>query len=105
MAQSERKFLENKWEQGVDEVIAYKVDTSIWPGTGDPASVVVKLFQMPAYTDVSSSNLSGTNSVSGDEITTKFVEGLSEGILYRLEVQWVKSGNTLEAYGLIIGKQ
>lgn len=105
MAQSERKFLEREWEQGVDEIIAYQVDTSLWPGTGDPASVVVKLYQMPAYTDVSSTNLTGSNSVSGDIITTEFVTSLSEGVQYRLEVKWVKSGNTLEAYGFIRAKQ
>lgn len=105
MAVSERKFLEGKWEQGIEEVVSYLVDTSIWPGTGDPTSVEVKLFQMPAYTDVSGTNLTGASSVSGDEISTKFVEGLSEGVQYRLEVKWVKSGNTLEAYGYILAKK
>ena len=95
-----RRFIEDQLAQGVDERIAYILDTSNWPGTGDPTSVVV-LIKDENNEDASGTHLSGSTTVSGDNITTPTVVALVKDTKYRLEVQWVKSGNTLEAYGFI----
>lgn len=97
-----RKFKESPMEQGEDEKFAYKLDTSNWPGTGDPTSPVV-VIKDADLEDVSGTHLSGSTSVSGDIITTPLVVVLVPTVTYRFEIKWVKSGNTLEAYGPITG--
>jgi hypothetical protein len=52
-------------------------------------------------TDVTSTVLSGTASASGDVITCPVMQSLTAGKLYRLEIQFVTGGNTLEAYAII----
>lgn len=97
-----RKFKESPRSQGEDERFAYEVDTTPWGGYDSDAANVLK----DQYdNDVSSTNLSGSPSVSGNVITTSVVIDLVPGIKYRLEVKWVYSGNTFEAYGWIIGEE
>ena len=97
-----RQVKESPLFQGKNEVIAYELTTTPWGGT--PADVAVSLFDQDG-TDVSSTKLSGSNSVDTDVITTKLVSGLSAGAWYRLEIQWTYSGNTLEAYAIIYGEE
>ena len=101
----EREFLESPWEQGEDEIIAYIVDISTWPGTGAITGIVVVL-KDEAGADVSATKLTGSNSSSdvANTITTKQVMLLAPGVEYRLEVMWVRSGNTLEGWGAIRGR-
>jgi len=100
---SNRKFKNTPMYQGVDERVSYTVDTGLWPGTGDPTSMVVKLYDETGA-DVSATKLSGSASNAGAIISTPLVILLAAGASYRLEVQWVKSGNTYEAYGNLIGE-
>jgi len=96
-----RKFKNTPIDQGEDEVIVYLVDTSKWPGTGDPTDVSVVIKDRDG-TDQSATNLSGNAAVDGNEIATPAVSGLVRGgSPYRLEVQWVKQSNTLEGWGPI----
>lgn len=97
-----REFKNSPHKQGEDEQVLYTVDTTPWGGYTSGAACVLK----DQYgNDVSSTNLSGSVSVSGNVITTKKVISLIEGVKYKLEVKWVYSGNTFEAFGYIIGEE
>ena len=96
---SAREYTNSPKPVGKDEVIAFTIDTSKWPGTGDPTSIATTLTAEDGSS--TSSMLTGADSTSGDTITTKGVTGLTAGVRYRMETKWVKSGNTLEAYGFI----
>jgi hypothetical protein len=98
-----REIKESPWEQGVEESRPYILDTSPWGGS--PSSPVVKLYYDSDLTDVSLTNLSGSASIAGDNITTPVVTGLAEDILYRLEIKFVTNGRTEECYGFIWGKR
>lgn len=92
-----RQVAEGVQSQGVNERIAYIVDVSHWGST--PSGVSVQAFDVTAgnYTDVTATNLSGSASVAGNNITTPTVHSLTAGHMYRVEVLFVVSGNTLEA--------
>jgi len=90
-----REVANSPLPQGEDESIAYTLDTEPWGGYSSGAAVVIKDAD---GTDVSSTNLSGSLSESGGVITTPLVTGLTKGEIYRLEIAWVYSGNTFEAF-------
>lgn len=96
-----RKVKESPRHQGEDERIAYTVDTTPWGGYDSGVAVVLKDADGD---DISSTNLSGSPSVSGDVITTPLVISLVRNVKYRLEIKWVKSGNTFETHCEIIGE-
>ncbi len=98
-----REFRNSPLPQGIDERVAYTVDTTKWPGTGSPTGIVVKTFD-EAGTDTSVTNLSGAASESAGIITTPLVIALTAGDRFRLEVQWVKSGDTWEGFGFLDGE-
>lgn len=101
-----RHVSEGRQGQGQDEIIAYSITTTPWGGT--PANVVVKAYEIAsngAYTDVTSTVLSGSASVVTDVITTPLVTSLTAGKLYRVEVKWTFGGNTLECYFEILGER
>ena len=87
--------------QGESEEVAYYVDTTPWGGYG--SAEVVKLIDANEN-DVSLTNLTGAPSVVGNVITTPLVVSLGRGIKYRLEIQWVLTGNTWEAFCDIHGE-
>ena len=101
MAKQPRAVKESPLYQGENEKIAYILDTEPWGGT--PANEDVSIYDS-AGEDQSSSCLSGSPSVAGDEITTPIVQALSPGESYHLKIQWTNSGNTLEAYCVIYGE-
>ena len=95
-----REVKESKLLQGADEKIAYQLTTTPWGST--PTSIVVKCYDVTtAREDVTSTNLSGTASATGDVITCPVLQSLTAGNSYRLEIQFVSGGNTWEAYAII----
>jgi hypothetical protein len=100
--QSPREIKESPLFQGENEKVAYDLTTTPWGGS--PANEDVKIFDSDDN-DVSSTKLSGSNSVSGDVITTKLVQSLVAGEWYRLKIQWTNSGNTFEAYTIIYAEE
>lgn len=96
-----REIKESPLLQGADEIIAYQLITTPWGST--PSSVEVKCFDVTAGAreDVTSTNLSGSASVNGDTITCPLLQTLTAGKTYRLEIKFVISGNTFEAYAVI----
>lgn len=88
---------ETDLRQGADEQISYMLTTTPWGS--DPSDVAVAAYNKSAnFTDVSSTVLSGSPSVSGDVITTPMVKSLIEGNTYRVEVKFTTSGNVMECY-------
>lgn len=102
---SNRQFQESPWYQGQDEILARSVDVSTWSTTPITPSVALYDITDNAYTDVTATNLTGSATVADTTITTPYITGLTAGKRYRLEVQWVDGGNTLEAYGEIIAER
>jgi len=96
-----RKAREDK-SQGVNEQVAYFVDTTPWGGYNSGASV--SLIDANGE-DISSTHLSGDVSVDGSVITTPQVIDLGKGIKYRLQIQWEIDGNLLETYCDIYGEE
>ena len=96
---STREYTNSPKPVGEDEIIAFTIDTSTWPGTGDPTSIVTTLTAEDGSS--TSGKLTGSDSTSGDTITTKGVTGLTAGVRYRMETKWVKSGNTMESFGFV----
>lgn len=87
--------------QGVDESIAYALTTTPWGSSPTVESVKAYDTTDGAYTDVSSTVLTGSAGVLGDVITCPLLHGLTLGHNYRLEVAFRILGNTFEAYARI----
>jgi hypothetical protein len=100
---SKREIIESPWEQGVEEIRTYQLTTTPWGSS--PSSPVVKLYEGASLTDVSATKLSGAASVAGDVITTPAVTGLTENLIYRLEIKFVTGGRTEEAWAEIVCKR
>jgi hypothetical protein len=99
MSNSVREIKESPWEQGRAESRAYSLTVTPWGSS--PSSVSVKLYQLPALTDVTAAYLSGSASVTGDVITTPTVASLVAGVTYRMEIKFTVAGRVEEAYGFI----
>lgn len=95
MNRSSRRIRESPIYQGVDERIAYTLTTT--PFASSPSSPVMTIKDIDGE-DVTSDYISGSASVSGDVITTPIIISLTAGVQYRMEIQFVSSGNTWEAW-------
>lgn len=104
MDPNDREFEESPIYQGEDERLAYRFSTLPWGGS--PTSVSIKLYSMnkTVKTDVSATKLSGSAGVDGNYITTPLIIALVAGTKYRLEAQWTKDGNLVEAFGIFYGQ-
>lgn len=96
-----REVNESPLEQGADERVAYSLTTTPWGAS--PSAVVVTLWeeQGRTWTDVSSTKLSGSPSVTGDVIMSPMVQSLTPGNRYRLECTFTAGGQTWEPYLII----
>ena len=106
MATIEREIIEGTQLQGEDETIYYKLTTTPWGST--PTSTSAKIYSQAGgetYTDVTSTKMTGSTSVSGDVITLPAISGLTAGVMYRVEVKFTSSGNIFEAYAYIKGER
>lgn len=91
--------------QGEAEKITYNLTVTPWGAS--PSSVVVSAYDVTGgdRTNVSSTVLVGSASVSGDVITLPSLERLTAGHLYRIEIQWLSGGNTFECYVFVEAEQ
>lgn len=96
-----RRIKESPIVQGADERIAYQLTTTPWGSSPGTVSVVLK---NAAGTDVGATYLTGLPSVNGDVITTPVVHSLANDTQYRLEIKFICSGNTFEAWADIYGE-
>ena len=85
--------------QGSTESIAYTFD---WSDIGTPTSPTCALKSIDEQTDYTATNLSGSASVSGDNVTSPLVQSLSAGSQYKLICTVTISGNTFTSYQVII---
>jgi len=95
-----RQVKQGRIGQGVDEKIAYTINTTPWGGT--PVVAAFKAFDITSgrqYDDVTAIVFpSGTTSVSGDVITLPLLQLLTLDHVYRVEVKWTFGGNTFECF-------
>lgn len=92
-------------QQRPDERIAYAVTIdATYPTPSSPACVLYARTN-GVETDVSATKLSGTATIVGQVFTSPLVISLIAGTTYRLEFQFVSSGNTFEPYLIISGVQ
>jgi hypothetical protein len=91
--------------QGEDESIIYTLTTTSWGN--DPSSPSAKIFTYisDTYNDVTSAIMTGSATVSGNVITLPAIASLVDGTMYRVEVQFILSGSTFEAYAWISGQR
>lgn len=95
-----RQVRESPQPQGEDEVIAYLVDTTNFPGTGAITNEADEIKDSEGN-DISTTNLTGAMSVAAAIITTRGVKLLVKDVRYRMEVSWDQNGNTYETYWFI----
>ena len=101
MATNLLEVMESPVEQASFEQIAYVLDTTSAggsPGTA-PNVRLYKISDASALTGTT--YLSGSTSVSTNNITTPLVKGLSGGQTYRLEVDWAYGSNRIGVFCLI----
>lgn len=101
-----QEFKESPWTQRINEIIPYTVTVPTSWGQ-DPSVSSVLLYRIKpdgSLTDVSSTSLTGSNSVSGQAITTKSVTTLTNNWWYKLVVKFVVGTKTLEAWGRFLAK-
>ena len=92
-----REVTEGAQVQGVDEVIAYSIDTANWGGGPTSVSAVVK--KLSDGTDVTTTVMNPNSpSVATDTITLSPLDTLTEGEVYRVEVQFDVGTDTFECF-------
>ena len=93
-----REIKEGNQYQGADETIVYTLTTTPWGST--PSSTAAKIYTVigDTLTDVTSTNMTGATSVTGDIITLPTITALVAGTLYRVEIVFTCSGNVFEAF-------
>ena len=96
-AKSIREVLDGIQIQGVSESVLYSVDTLPWGGT--PTLPVHDVFdEEDPGTSLKSTLMSGTPTVSSNDILLPALQSLTAGVIYRVLVQFSSAGNTLEGY-------
>lgn len=105
MGAIDREIKEGKQLQGSDESIVYTLTTTPWGSS--PGTITAAIYEVDGdtYTDKTSTNMTGSPSAVGDVITLPAVHSLTAGKLYRVEVKFICSGNTFEAYAYILGER
>jgi hypothetical protein len=101
---NDREVLEGKLWQGVDEIIAYTLDVSAVGSTPSSVGVVVKDVTNAATVTATVMPVNSPT-VDGNVITLSPLKLLTNGVLYRVEVKYVISGNTLESYFYVQGQE
>ena len=99
-----RQVIQSPIDQGADEDIVYQITTTPWGSS--PGSSSAKIYSYAgddendtaSYTDVTSTNMTGAASESGDVVTLPAIDALVAGSKYRVEVQFTCSGNVFEPY-------
>jgi hypothetical protein len=97
MAVPTREVKEGLIEQGVDERVAYKIDTTVWGQ--NPTNVLVQVLDVTnGHLDVTDDVTTGSVSVVGNEVRLPLIHSLTLDHLYRVEVQFESDGQVFEPY-------
>ena len=101
-----REIVEGLQFQGADEQVVYTLTTTNWGSSPTSTSATIWTANTDeTFTDVTSTKMTGSTSVSGDIITLPTVISLVAGTLYRVEVKFTVSGNIFEAFAYIQGER
>ena len=98
-----REIKQSPQPQGVNEIVAYTLDTTPWGGPPDALSSAVKVIDITkgGWRVVTPTVMPGSSSEAGAIITTPALKLITAGRDYRVEIQWTLLGNTLEAFGIV----
>lgn len=89
--------VEGRRSQGLEEELAYTIDTTNYGGS--PTGPTVTAYDLTdQYREVTTEILSGSASLSGDDITTPIVKSLTAGHIYRIEVKFTSHGQIYEVW-------
>ena len=104
MAENIREVLDGLQFQGTGESVSYGIDTLPWGGT--PTSQTHDIFDEEDYTaSLKSTLMDGTPTINGDVINLPALSGLSDGVIYRIFVQFTSGGNILEGFFRVEGQR
>ena len=100
-----REVLEGRLVQGAEEIIYYTLTTTAWGSS--PSSITIKAYEVTggAYTEVTSTVLSGSATVAEDTITLPRLQNLEMGKLYRVEVKFTCNANVFECFFEVEGQR
>lgn len=103
-----RRIRESPLTQGEDESLVYSLTTTPWGS--DPTVDSVTVFDVTGaeetadWEDVTATVMPvNSPTIAGDVITFSPLESLTDGHIYRIEIQFTCGSNTFETYGFIIG--
>ena len=102
MNELSRTVIESPLFQGINEQVAYRLSTTPWGGT--PTSPTITILNNLDQ-DVTSDLTTGSNSISGHNITFKTIQSLTRDEVYRMLLRFTISGNVFEAICQIIGQR
>jgi hypothetical protein len=93
-----REIKEGTQYIGEDEEIVYTLTTTPWGS--DPGVATATIYEVVGDTlsNVTTTCMTGSLSTSGDVITLPMISNCTAGTDYRVEIQFVCSGNTFEAF-------
>jgi hypothetical protein len=100
-----REVKEGVQPQGIGEQIAYKLSSTPWAST--PTVTGVKAYDVTepdVRIDVTSTVLSGSSGVVGDQITTPIVKSLTVDRVYWIEITFTSGGLTFVPYFIVRGE-
>jgi len=107
----QREVKQSPAPQGVDEIVAYTLETVPWGGSASspPSSPSVTVYDVTdgTFADVTSTVMpSGSASIIDvTKVLCPALKLLTEGKKYRVEILFTISGNVLEAYGIVHGER
>ena len=86
-------------EQSSAERIAYTLDVTKAPGSGDPSAVVVTAVQLDTGGDVTPTVFPANNpTVLGNVITLDLLRGLVAGNSYHVRIKYTRNGNIYQPF-------
>ncbi len=86
-------------EQSAAEVLAYTLDVTKYPGTGDPSAVSVIVIEVGSENDVTDTVMpTDSPTVSGNVITFSPLKLLTVGKTYHMRMLFTRSGNVWQPH-------
>lgn len=100
MATMDLEIVESPLPQSAGDSVTYTLTTTPWGSSPSAPSAAIYSYnpETQAYTDVTSSNMTGTASVASDIVTLPVISGLTAGTKYRVEVDFTISGNIFRTH-------
>jgi len=102
---SDRAVIEGEVEQGPNEETPWTIDVQTVGDGSNPSSSTMKVFEMPARTDVTDDVTSGAMSESGTVITTETIKSLEENKRYLVEIYYTQAGSKRDNHFFIRCKE